>query len=296
MPKISNMLLLALLVQVLAACGPSTPSGYQGYLYFANGSYLMQFSLRDAGLSVIHSFSNTTIEGISGYGENRLLLTESELVNRLTVHQIAWLDVKTGQGSTLYPGYFARYFADTGLMIYDDGQRLFVVNQAGDLSTKTIFTHKMNQVNAVMAIPDNTVLFETNEEGLQGIYSYHLLDGTLESLDRLSGICQLKFAVWIDDLDQIACKPQPDDGNEGAYVITSLAGEVSHHLTLPEGGKFDALAYIAEQNALVLKERWTGRFSDQEKYAVWIHNLQNGESRRLASNIDLGSSVVYTSF
>ena len=296
MPKISIIVVLVLLVQALAACGPSAQSGYQGYLYFANGSYLMLFSLRDASLSVVSSFSNTTIKSISSYGENRLLLTESELVNRLTVHQIAWLDVKTGQSATLYPGYFARYFADTGLMIYDDGRRLFVVNQAGDLSSKTIFTHKMNQVTDLMAIPDNRVLFETSEEGVQGIYSYHLLDGTLESLDRLSGICRLKFAVWIDDLAQIACKPQPADAVEGDYVITSLEGEVRRRLELPEGGKFDALAYIPGQNALILKQRWTGKFSEQEKYAVWIHNLQNGESRRLARNIDLGSSAVYTSF
>jgi hypothetical protein len=71
---------------------------------------------------------------------------------------------------------------------------------------------------------------------------------------------------------------------------------VTRRLDLPEGKRFDALTYITGQNALILKERWNSRFSEQEKTAAWIHNIQTGESRRLARNINLGSSVVFTIF
>lgn len=296
MRKIVVKLFLILLITALASCGRAEESGYHGYLYFAKGAYLMRFSLRDGGLSVVTNLGDKTIHDVSDFGENRLLIAESSSVNRKEIHGISWVDVKTGQTSALYSGVFARYLVNSGLMVYDDGGRLFVVAIAGDSSSETIFTHRANQLSRVMVVPDDIVLFETSDEGLRSIHSYDLVTGAMQSLDRLSGVCGLEHAVWIDDLEQLACKEPTNQANDAPYVLANLDGDVSGKLALPEGKRFYALTYIREQGALILRERWSRTFSGKERSAVWVHNIRSGENRRLAKNQNLGPSVVYTDF
>ena len=296
MHRIIFISLLALIISALAACGASRQSGYQGYLYFAKGSYLMLFSLRDGSQSVVTHLGSKTINDISDFGENRLLIAESALVNRKEVHRISWVDVKSGQASALFAGVFARYLAASGLMIYDDGRRLFVVDFSGDSSSETIFTRRMNQITTVKVIPGDTLLIETSEQGLHNLKSYHVPTGTSRSLERLSGVCRLEHAVWIDDLEQLACKQQTPDETEGAYLLANLDGDVSRNLVFPEGKRFDAVTYVSAQGALVLSENWNSMFGTEERSAVWVHNIHSGENSRLAKKLKLGSSVVYTDF
>ena len=102
MPKSILMLILVLLIPVLSACDSSKQSGYHGYLYFANGPYLMLFSLADGSRSLVTSMGNKSIHDISDFGKGRLLVAESAMVNSKEVHSISWVDVKTGQTSALY--------------------------------------------------------------------------------------------------------------------------------------------------------------------------------------------------
>jgi hypothetical protein len=297
MRQIFLMLLLLLLMPALSSCDRSEQdSGYHGYLYFAKGAYLMRFALRDASLSVVTNLGDKTIQDLSKFVENKLLIAETASVNRRKVYRISWIDVKTGQTSALYAGVFARYLAESGQIVYDDGDRLFAVAIFGDSSSETIFSHRMNQLSKVMVGPVGTVLFETSDAGVRHIHSYDLMTGTLETLDRLSEVCRLEHAVWIDDLDQMACKEQSSPVDQGHYVLANLDGDVSGELNLPEGKQFNALAYIADQSALILTERWSSLLGGRANSAVWIHNIQSGENRRLAKNQNLGSSVVYTDF
>lgn len=163
------MLLLVLIMLALASRGSSEQSGYHGYLYFAKGPYLMQFSLRDASLEVVTNLGNKTIQDVSKFGKTKLLIAETASINRRNVRQTSWIDVKTGQTSALYSGFFARYLPESGQIVYDNGDELFVVAIAGDSSSKSIFSHQMNMVSRVIVGPIGAVLFETNDAGLQRI-------------------------------------------------------------------------------------------------------------------------------
>lgn len=296
MRKILFTILFILLVPSLVSCGTEEQSAYHGYLYYAKSNYLMRFGLKDGSLSVVTNLGDKSIVDISNFLENRLLIAESASINNKVVRSISWVDVSTGQTAALYSGGFARYLEGSGVVVYDDGERLFAVELAGDSNNELIFTHKSHQLSTVMVVSDDTVLFETSDAGEWLIRSYNVITGTLQTLDQLSGICRLDQAVWISDLEQLACKERSDQSPVARFVLTNLDGDVTGSLALPEGKHFDVLAYISGQSALVLKERWNSVFGGQDQSAIWVHNIQSGESQRLAENQNLGSSVVYTNF
>jgi hypothetical protein len=296
MRKFAFKLFLVLLIPALVSCSSSEQTGYHGYLYFAKGAYLMRFSLRDSDLSVAAILGEKTIHDVSPFGENKLLIAESASVNRQEVHRISWVDVKTGQSSALYSGVIARYLANSGLLVYDDGLKLFEVAIAGDSSSAIIFSHKRNQLSTVMVVSNDIVLFETIEAGKPIIRSYDVVTGALKTLDALSTVCRLEHAVWIDDLEQLTCKQQTKPASDTQYVLVNLDGELGGSLALPEGKRFDALAYVSGQGALILTESWRGLFGGEERSSVWVHDIHSGESRVLAKNQNLGSSVVYTDY
>jgi len=297
MRKILLTLLFILPIPVLVSCGGSgDQTGYKGYLYFAQSHYLMRFGLKDSSLSVVRNLGDKTIHDVSKFLENRLLLAESASINRKKVRRISWVDVNTGQTGALYSGVLARYVEGSGVVVYDDGSGLFAVALSGDFDSEAIFTHKANQLSTMMVMSRDSLLFEINDAGDRLIRSYNVITGDLQTLDRLSGICRLDQAVWINDLEQLACKERSNQANDASYFLTNLDGDVNGTLALPEGKRFEALTYISGQKALVLKESWNSAFGRQERSSIWVHNIQSGESLRLSDNQDLGSSVVYTDF
>jgi hypothetical protein len=296
MRKVLLTLVFILLFPALVSCGSGEQNGYRGYLYYAKSHYLMRFSLRDGSLSVVTNLGDKTIHDVSNFLENRLLIAESASINRKEVRRISWVDVNTGQTAALYAGVLARYLEEPGFIVYDDGVSLFAVALSGESDNEAIFTHKMNQVSSMIVASSTIVLFETSEAGASLIRSYDVTTGALQSLDRLSGVCSLDQAVWINDLQQLACKQRSEQTKNTGYILTNLGGDVSGSLALPEGKSFDALTYISDQSALILAERWESVFAGEEKSAIWVYNIQSKESQRLVENQDLGSSVVYTNF
>ena len=297
MRKILIMLLLILPVPVLVSCGGSgDQTGYHGYLYFAQSHYLMRFGLKDGSLSVVRNLGDKTIHDVSSFLENRLLIAESASINRKKVRRISWVDVNTGQTGALYPGVLARYVEGAGFVVYDDGRSLFAVALSGDFDGEAIFTHKANQLSTMVVVSKDSLLFETSDAKGRLIRSYNVITGELQPLDRLSEVCRLEQAVWLTDLEQLACKERPNLSDDASYFLTNLDGEVSGTLALPEGKRFEALTYISGQNALVLKEGWNSAFGGQERSSIWVYNIQSRESLRLSDSQDLGSSVVYTNF
>lgn len=289
-------LLLILLVLSLASCGPKDQATYHGYLYYAQSNYLMRYGLEDGSLSVVTNLGDKTIHDVSTFLENRLLIAESVSISRNKVRRISWVDVNTGQTFALYAGVLARYLEGPGVVVYDDGDRLFSVVLSGDSDSETIFTHKSHQVSTMMVVSKNTMLFETSESGDWLIRSYDASTGTLKTLDRLSGVCRLELAVWIHDLEQLACKERSSQSKTARYILTNLDGDVSGTLALPEGKNFDLLTYISGQSGLVLRERWNNVLDGQERSAIWVYNLLSKESQRLGNKRGLGSSVVYSSY
>jgi hypothetical protein len=296
MRKILLTLCFTLILPALMSCRPADQGDYHGYLYFAKSHYLMRFGLRDGSLSAVTNLGDKTIHDVSNFLDGRLLITDSASINRKVVRRISWVDVNTGQTAAMFSGVLARYLEGTGFVVYDDGEELIAVPLADDSDIKAIFTHKTNQVSAVKVVSKDTVLFEASDAGERLIRSYNVLTGTLQTLDRLSGVCRLDQSVWISDREQLVCMDQSNQSEYASFVLTNLDGDVSGTLELPGDKHFEALVYISDQSALVLKETWTGVFGGQEKSAIWVHNMQSGENHRLVENQHLGSSVVYTNF
>ena len=288
---------IIVMAALLASCQPSAQGKYSGYLYFIQSPYLMRFSLRDFGLEAVTTLGNTKIREISDFGEDRLLIAETASINRKRVARISWIDLETGRTQALYPGVQARYIASAGVMVYDDGNRLYAIAQTeGTETTTQVLSHKRHQLSAMLEVSNGRLLIEIVEDGLPAIHAYRAEDGTLTRLDALSGTCSLKGAVWLDDLEQLACKERADGETSslGGYVLADLDGQVLSRPTFPEGDTFLALTYIRGQGALVLNETWTSPIDGLENSAVWVHDVQSGENIELSDTLDLGSSVVYS--
>lgn len=67
-------------------------------------------------------------------------------------------------------------------------------------------------------------------------------------------------------------------------------------LHLPDNKNFFALGYIEKQNAVILQETRRGLLGTRDKHTVWMHELESGESRRVADNVYLDGSVVYAEY
>ena len=291
-------LLIVVMVPLLVSCQPSVQGKYRGYLYFVQSPYLMRFSLRDFGLEAVTTLGNTKIREISDFGEDRLLIAETASINRKRVARISWIDLKTGRTQALYPGVQARYIVSAGVMVYDDGNRLYSIAQSeGTETTTQILSHKRHQLSAMLEVSDGRLLIEIVEGGLPVIHAYRAEDGSLTRLDALSGTCKLKGAVWLDDLEQLACKERAGGAiaTMDGYVFSDLDGEILSRPTFPDGEKFLALAYIGEQGALILNESWTSPIDGTGNSAVWVYDVRTGENHELSDTLDLGSSVVYSS-
>ena len=289
-------LLFILSALTLASCGPRDQATYNGNLYYAQSNYLMRYGLEDGSLSVVTNLGDKTIHDVSGFLENRLLIAESVSINQMKIRRISWVDVNTGQTFALYAGVLARYLEGPGIVVYDDGDRLFSVALASESDSEVILSHKSHQVSTMMVVSEDTVLIETSESGDRRIHSYDASSGKLESLDRLSGICRLDQAVWVHDLEQMACRERSSQAETARHVLTNLDGDVSGALTLPEGKSFELLTYIRGQDTLILKERWNNVIDGQERSAIWAYNLLSGEVHRLEIKRGLGSSVVYSRY
>ncbi|MEJ2401751.1 MAG: hypothetical protein P8Y52_10210 [Xanthomonadales bacterium] len=299
MYRLFSLILCFALAPLLVACGPSDERTFHGYLYYVQGPYLMRFSLRDDSLSMVTHLGNRTIREISPFGENRLLISETASVNRRNVARIAWLDLKTGQSESLYAGVRARFVADAGIIVYDDGGKLYAVALAGGSDADpVIMAHARNRLSAMLTLADGRVLFETLDAGRPRIHAYNAGTGELSALEPLAALCRLDGAVWIDDLDRLLCRERDGDaaGAGHEYVFADLDGRPFGRPALPDGEAFLALAYLEDQGVIVFRERREAAFGGQNEYVVWAHDVRTGENHRLAEDLNLGTSVVYTAY
>jgi hypothetical protein len=285
--------LLALLVPALLSCGSAERGKYHGSLYYGQGNYLMQFSLGDGSVVVVDNLGDRTIRGVSDLGGDKLLIAETAWIRNRSVPRISWFDLDTGQSSVLYSGVHAVYLAEAGVIAYDDGSKLYAVPQLGAGSDEIVFSHGRNELSTLMAVSGHLLLFETVISGQPVIHSWSALTGELLRLEALSSACRLGGAVWIGSVQRLACKEGSGPSAEADYLLAGLDGTVSGRLHLPGGKRFMALAWLPGQDAVILSERWQGTFGTGDKSAVWIYDVRQGTSHRLARHLDLGNSVVY---
>jgi len=288
--------ILLLIAAVLVSCGSAERGSYHGSLYYGQGPYLMQFSLGDGSVAVINNLGDRTIRDVGILGANALLIAETAWIQSKSVPRISWFDLNTGQSSVLYSGVHARYVADAGVIVYDDGSKLYAVPQLGTGSDEIIFSHGLNQLSTLTLASDHLVLFETVDAGAPVVHSWNAVTGELRRLDALSAACRLNGAVWIGSLQRLACKQRSSPAADASYVLARLDGTVDGKLQLPGEKRFLALTWIAGQDLIILKESWQGVFGSQDKSAVWAYDVLSGAHHRLARNLNLGTSVVYADF
>lgn len=295
MTRFLSLFSMILMITALAACGPQLPHGYTGYLYFAQGNYLSRFSLRDGSLSVVANFGDMTIREISAFGENRLFLAGTAAIGQRAVPRISWIDLETGEKVSQYSGILARYMANANVVVFDDGIKLYAIPQgSGGGADEIIHAHGLNRITTVVEVTGDTLLFETGEPGQRVIRAWNALTGNQEEMIGLTAACELVGAVWLESSQELACRKRAGTPDKPEYLLVDLEGNVSSRLALPDGKRFTALAYIAGQSALVLKESWNRAIGGQERSAVWVHNMETGVNTRLSRNVNLGGSVVFT--
>jgi hypothetical protein len=257
----------------------------------------MRFSMRDSSLEAVTNLGNKRIREISRFGSDRLLISETATVSQKTVARISWIDLETGEAQALYSGIHARYISQADEIVYDDGSTLYSIKLSDGAETiAPILSHKRYQLTAMVEVSGGRLLVETRDDGAPVIRAYDSHNGSLVLLDQLALRCSLKGAVWIDDLEQLACKErdQAGDGLTGSYVFADLDGRIRSRPSLPEGGRWLALAYLDDQDVLIFKQSRHGQIDGMEKSAAWAHDVHSGENRELSGTINLGSSVVYS--
>ncbi len=290
-----SVLVPLVLSLLLIGCEDRQTAPYQGGLYFAQGAYIMRFSLQDGSLSVTGHLGDTVVRDISPLGQE-LLIAESASVNRRRVPRISWFDPGTGETADLFAGVLARHLSGPGMVVYDDGSHLYAVPQQSERPNQTIFSHGPNQVTGLLAAGQNLLLFEAEEAGERLIRSWDARSGQQVKLEALSGACRLDGAVWIVQLERLLCKRRSGRSAEAVYVFADLDGVVHSELNLPSENEFRALTYIAGQEALVLQEIWQSMLDSRDKFGVWLYDVRTGESRRVAENVNLGDSVVFADY
>jgi len=256
----------------------------------------MRFSLTDGSISIVGHLGDTRIRQVTALGNDYLLIAESASVNRGRVARISWMNPKTGETADLYAGARAQHLAEPGVVVYDDGDTLYAVPQRSDSDNQVIFSHPKNPLTGLLEASPGLLLIETADADGGVIHAWDAPSGSLRELPGLAASCSLLGAVWIAPLERLACMPRAGGPDHSEYVLADLEGNVDGRLRLPQGKEFLALSYIENQNALVLQEAWRSWLGARDKQAVWVHELDSGETHRVASNVNLGGSIVYATY
>lgn len=274
---------------LFAGCEPEETREYWGNLYFAAGSYLGQLDLRDGSVSVLANVGDAYIHELDAFGENQLLLTVFGPVNRKDTFRLMQYKLDTNGLVTLINGRHGRYLPVPEALIFDDGAHLRVrVYGSGRMEELTITQHRFGSRVHVVQVSETQFLYGVGRDS--AIHSFDV--DTRESLvlTELSKVCQLDGALWIDARDALLCKLE--DASQ-SYSFFALDGSARGSLSIPDAGPYRAMAYLADQDALVLTEAWNTVVSDSVRYAIWIYDLASDRMVRLVEDQYLGPSAVY---
>lgn len=277
-------LLLALLL--VSGCESEEEREYWGFLYFGAGTYLGQLDLRDGSVAVLANLGDTEIEELDLFGDEQLLLSVFGPVNRKDAYRLMQYEFGNGGLGTLINGRHGRYLPVPDALIYDDGAHVNV-RLYGDSTMEelSVVQHRFGATARVLQVSDTRFLYSIDPDG--AISSFDVELKVSQPLAELSGQCGLDGALWIASRAALLCKRQ------GEYVFVELDGRILGNLEIPDVAPFRALAYLADQDALVLTESWKTLVSGSTKHAVWIYDLKNDGMVRLARNQHLGLSVAY---
>ena len=64
-------------------------------------------------------------------------------------------------------------------------------------------------------------------------------------------------------------------------------------LPLPANHDLRPLAFLPDQDVLILTERWRSRLAGRVRWAVWVYRFDTQQAYRLLDDQYLGDSVLY---
>jgi hypothetical protein len=276
---------------LFSGCEPDETREYWGNLYFAAGSYLGQLDLRDGSVSVLANVGDADIREIDAFGDDQLLLTIFGPVNRKDTFRLMQFNLDTFGLVTLINGRHGRYLPAPEALIFDDGVHLRArVYGDGPMEELTIIRHRFGSRVRVLQVSAASILYSVDPAN--AIYSFDVVSRALRALPELSEKCQLDGALWVDAREALLCKHE--DAPQ-SYSLVGLDGSARGVLAILDASSYRAVAYLADQDALVLTEAWNTVVSGSERYAIWIYDLASDRMVRLVGDQYLGSSVVYGS-
>jgi hypothetical protein len=283
-----------LMVSLIASCDSSDQEALHGHLYFAAGNYVGQFDLRDSGSAPVANLGDITIDNVSPFIGDDLLLTIREYVNGRELSRILRFDPRRNVSSPLFPGMIAEYLPSSMAVIYDDGLRLMATHRKKAYRDETVIdVHGHNSRPAVVVLSEAEILFDSVRNDNVLIQRYNVDTDTSEPLHALSKVCVLNGAVWIAESKQLLCRSHAAGTKKSGYVFVSLDGTIEGTLLLDSDKNFRALAYLPDQGTVIFTER-SYRWGDgQPRHAVWAYDMHTASSYRLAKDQYLGNSVVY---
>ena len=282
---------LVLGLLLLSGCEPGKQPEYRGHLYFGIGNYLGQLDLRNGSVEVLANLGDTDIREVAEFGDDQLLLTVLGPVNHKDTFRLMQYDLVAGGMATLINGRSGRYLPKPEALVYDDEVHLRVrVYGGAAMEEVTVTRHRFGSKAHLLQVSETRFLYSIGPD--RAIFSFDVQTRESTALLELSGECRLNGALWLAQRSALLCKR---DGDDLDHAFIDLKGEFQGRLNIPDTGPFRAVAYLEDQDALVLTEAWNTVVSDSTRYAIWIYDLASDRMVRLVKDQYLGSTVVYKS-
>ena len=280
----------------LAGCEQAAHQELHGYLYFGSGQYLGQLDLRDGSTSVEANLGDVSIRRVSAYGDENLLLTVFGIVNHKETYRLMQYEIATGQTGILFKGRKGLYLAGQEMLVYDDHLRLRakVSSKSGRVDVE-LAQHGFGDRIQLVPVSDSSFLYSIGDTEGELIFAHDANTQTTKKLEKLSAVCGLDGAIWIDASRQLLCRLTTSSGQFESYTFFDLDGTRRGRLSLPESRSFRAVAYLQDQESLVLTQPWQSLIGNRGKTAIWIYDLGGDEHYRLVKDQYLGETVVYRS-
>lgn len=283
-----------LLTLCAVSCGQSDQKPVAGYLYFGAGKYLGRLDLRTGDSTPVTTFSDLEIQWLSALDSGVLLLSVVATSREAAQSRALLVDPESLRSSEFLVGSAAQYLPEAAGVLYHDGRRLIIAPLASSRSSSRVLPANGANVPApALSIGGNGVLFYA-DPSRQRIQRYDLDDGSTETLQRLSGQCVLEDAVWAESRQQLLCRAATTGTDVRHYHWVSPEGEPGETLPLPSDRHFRALAYLADQEVVILNETRQSWLIGRPRHPVWALDLRDGSLHRIARNQYLGRSVVYS--
>jgi hypothetical protein len=280
---------LLVLMQV-SACEPENHAELHGSLYFGVGQYLAELELHNGNVNIETNLGDVEILGISPQKDKRLLVSVVGNVAERDRHSLVLYELDTRQALTIAYGRNGHYLPGTAVLLYDDGSSLILAERDDTGWQKTeVAKHRFNAVLSVMPVATTRFLYAFDDDA---IHFYDTVSRSDKSLTALSKVCELDASLWDAENERLLCRRRLDD-DVYQYAMVGLDGVVAATLPLPASRMLQPMAFLPDQDALVLTERWRRKLSSRQNYAVWIYRFDSGEFYRLLDNQYLGRAVVY---